>query len=435
MMRKKTTFGFALTCVLVAAAIAFTVGYLIAGSKVKNITEPTSGSSGYALVDEVEKIISENYLGATNEEELIKGMCKGYVEGLGDSAVQYLTAEEYAAYNQSTQGETIIYKNFGKGVGYMQFLGFSSSTKQSFTDAINDFKQSSVSKVDMLVFDLRNCSTGDIDTVASLLDMLLPEGELIAGIDKNGTRTVLYTSDQNELDYDIAILVNEKTSGVAEIFASTLSAYNKAIIVGTTTAGSCAKTDAIQLSNGDYVLIPSLYYVTKNQQTYSSTGVVPTTVVEFSASEKKAFESASLDISKDPQFIAAVKALGINDIATTASSDTDSDKSSNTSSTSSGSDTDSTSSTTSGTSSKTSSNSSEATSSEEVDPHWDDDEYWSSQSNDNDDDYRYESSYDNNTTTTGGDADWKSTYSYSPEDGCYYGATGYYDAAGNYYSY
>ena len=145
MMRKKTTIGFALTCVLVAAAIAFTVGYLIAGSKVKAVTEPTSGSSGYALVDEVEKIIEDNYLGTTNADELIRGMCKGYVEGLGDSAVKYLTADEYANYNKGTQGETIIYKNFGKGVGYMQFLGFSSTTKQSFTDAINDFKKSSIS--------------------------------------------------------------------------------------------------------------------------------------------------------------------------------------------------------------------------------------------------------------------------------------------------
>lgn len=428
MMRKKTTIGFALTCVLVAAAIAFTVGYLIAGSKVKAVTEPTSGSSGYALVDEVEKIIEDNYLGTTNADELIRGMCKGYVEGLGDSAVKYLTADEYANYNKGTQGETIIYKNFGKGVGYMQFLGFSSTTKQSFTDAINDFKKSSISKVDMLVFDLRNCSTGDIETVAGLLDILLPEGETIAGIDKNGTRTVLYTSDQNELDYDIAILVNEKTSGVAEIFASTLNAYGKAVIVGTTTAGSCAKTDAVELSNGDYVLIPNMYYVTKNQQTYSSTGVVPSNVVEFSASEQKAFDSASLDISKDPQFIAAVKALGINDIATVPSSDTDSDK------TSSDSDKDNTSSTTSSntssTSSNTSSTSSETESSEVLDPYWDDDEYWASETEDDDD-----NSQSNNGGNYGGSDDFRNSPEYTYEDGYYYGATGYYDEAGNYYSY
>lgn len=388
MMRKKTTFGFALTCVLVGAAIAFTVGYLIAGNKVKNVTQSAAeGGSGYALVDEVEKVIDENYLGTTNQDELIRGMCKGYVEGLGDNSVKYLTAQEYANYNKTTAGETIIYKNFGKGVGYMQFLGFSGSTKQSFTDALNDFSNSSISKVNMLVFDLRNCSTGDIDTVASLLDMLLPEGETIAGIDKNGTRTVLYTSDQSEIEYDIAVLVNGNTSGVAEIFASTLSAYGKAIIVGTTTAGDCAKTDAIQLSNGDYVLIPNLYYVTKGQQTYSNTGVVPTTVVELSATEQKAFDSASLDIASDPQFLAAVKALGVNDIVVPGGSDTDSDSSS--SKTSSSSDTDSASdsdSTVSGvTTSDSSSTASDSTSSEELDPYWDDDEYWASQAQNNED--------------------------------------------------
>ena len=57
MMKKKTTFGFALTCVLVAAAIAFTVGFLIARSKVNAVTKPAqTGGSGYPIVDEVERL-------------------------------------------------------------------------------------------------------------------------------------------------------------------------------------------------------------------------------------------------------------------------------------------------------------------------------------------------------------------------------------------
>lgn len=391
MMRKKTTFGFALTCVLVAAAIAFTVGYLVAGNKVKAITDPSDGSgSGYAQVDEVAEVIKNNYLGTINEADLVTGMCKGYVEGLGDSSVKYLTAEEYANYNKSTPGETIIYKNFGKGIGYMQFLGFTDSTKQSFSNALNDFSKSTISKVNMLVFDLRDCSTGDINTVAQLLDMLLPEGETIAGIDKKGERTTLYTSDQSEIDYDIAVLVNGKTSGVAEIFASTLNAYGKAVIVGTTTAGDCAQTEAIQLKNGDYVLIPNLYYVTKGQQTYSASGIVPTTVVELSAADQKAFETATLDLSNDAQFLAAVKALGVNDIIipggdTDSDSDTDTDKSSDSDKTSSA----------------TSSTSSDETVSEELDPYWDDDEYWDTQSSNsgedgNEDENYYDEDYDEN---------------------------------------
>lgn len=366
MMRKKTTFGFALTCILIAAVIAFTAGFFVAGSKVDQITETTTGgASGYELLDEVEKLISENYTGETNQDELVRGICRGYVEGIGDNAVAYMTSDEYAAYTKETSG-VIVYKNYGKGVGYMQFTGFTDSTKTSFSDALNDFNGSATSKVNMLIFDLRGCTTGDIAVVAGLLDMLLPEGETIAGIDKDGTRSPLYTSDSSDLDYDIAVLVNGETSGVAEIFASTLNAYSKAVIVGTTTAGNCARTTPNKLSNGDYVLIPDLYYVTKGQQTYSNTGVVPTTVVELSATEQKAYDSGTLEIANDPQFLAAVKALGVNDIAT-VSSDTDTDKSSDT-------DTDSSS------DSDTSSDSDSDVSNEEDDPYWDDPEYWESYS-------------------------------------------------------
>lgn len=392
MMRKKTTFGFAITCVLIAAVIAFVAGFAIAGNKVKNVTT-TEGSTGYALLDEVEKVVSENYLGEADKANVEKGLCKGYVEGVSNGEIKYLSADEYAAYSKGTTGETIIYKNFGKGVGYMQFLGFNDSTKQSFSDALSDFSKSATSKVNMLVLDLRNCSSDDVESAAGVLDLLLPEGELIAGIDKNGTRSVLYTSDSSELDYDIAVLVNGKTSGAAEIFAATLNAYDKAIIVGTTTAGDCTKSDAHQLSNGDYILIPNMYYVTKGQQTYSNSGVVPTQIVELSASEQSAYDSSTLDISKDPQFAAAVKALGVNDMVTvTSSSDTDTDTDKN----SFDSDTDSEVATIDTDGVSSGDTSSGETSSEEVlDPYWDDDEYWESSKSDSSvvDDGYYEDDY------------------------------------------
>ena len=405
MMRKKTTFGFALTCVLVAAAIAFTIGYLVAGSKVKKITETAAQGANNKQLEEVEKVIKENYLGTINEDDLLQGMCRGYVEGLGDSSVRYVTAAEYDSMNKSTAGETIIYKNFGKGIGYMQFLGFSDSTKTSFSNALNDFSNSAVNKVSMLVFDLRNCSTGDVGVAAQLLDMLLPEGEIIAGVDKAGNRTVLYTSDQNSIDYDIAVLVNGNTAGAAEIFASTLNAYNKAIIVGTTTKGDCAKTEAIQLSSGNYVLIPNLYYVTKGQQTYSTSGIVPTNIVELSVADQKAFDSSTLDIAVDQQFLAAVKGLGVNDVTipgTNTDTDTDTDKSrSADDDKSKSSDSDS------------SDRDKDSSSKDENDPHWDDQEYWENRENEQrgnenedeeeeEEDYYYEDYYED-----GNDEDWE----------------------------
>lgn len=411
MMRKKTTFGFALTCVLVAAALAFTAGFLIAGKKVKDVTDTNAAvGAGNALIDEVSQIIKDNYLGTINQNDLTAGMCKGYVDGLGDGAVKYLTAAEYADYNKGTSGETVIYKNFGKGIGYMQFLGFSDSTKESFTNALNDFSKATVSKVNMLVLDLRNCSSNDIDTAASLLDAMLPEGETIAGIDKNGNRTVLFTSDQSEIDYDIAVLVNGNTSGVAEIMASTLGAYGKAIIVGTTTKGDCARSEAFPLSNGDYVLIPNMYYVTKGQQTYSNTGVVPSNIIELSAADQKLFDEGSLDISVDAQFLGAVRALGVNDIVIPGSSDTDSEKKSSDSDSDSDSDSQSDSDTDTDsdiiTSGRTTSGNTSGSTSEDEDPYWDDDEYWNNQPN-NDDGNGYDDGYYDEDEYYDYDEDWE----------------------------
>jgi len=409
MLRKKTTFGFALTCVLVAFAIAFAVGFLVGGSKVKKITDTNeSTSAGNAQIEEIKKIIDDNYLGTINEANLSAGMCKGYVDGLGDNSVKYLTAQEYENYNKNLQGETIIYRNFGKGIGYMQFTSFTDSTKTSFSNALNDFSKSSISKVNMLVFDLRNCTTGDVQVAAQLLDMLLPEGETIAGIDKKGVRTTLYTSDQAEIDYDIAVLVNDKTKGAAEIFAATLNAYGKAVIVGTTTAGDCAQTEAFQLKNGDYVLIPNLYYVTKGQQTYSTAGVVPTTVVELSVQDQKTFDSGMLDIAVDPQFLEAVKALGVNDVVMPGQSDTDTDtEESDSKDTDNETESQNESMPVGRNTSSRASSDSETSSGEELDPYWDDDEYWNSQNNNGGDDEDGGDDYDEGDDEEYYDEDWE----------------------------
>mgnify|MGYP002508213593 CR=1 FL=1 len=48
---------------------------------------------------------------------------------------------------------------------------------------------------------------------------------------------MLETSDAREVALPMQVLVNEKTSGEAELFAQAIRDYNKGGIVGTTTAG------------------------------------------------------------------------------------------------------------------------------------------------------------------------------------------------------
>ena len=134
--------------------------------------------------------------------------------------------------------------------------------------------------------------------------------------------------------------------------------------------------------------------MTKGQLTYSASGVVPTNVVELSVADQKMYDSGSLDLASDRQFLEAVKALGVNDIIMPgASSDTDSDKkSSDTDKDKKSSDSDKPTRISSG-SSDTDTDSEEDT--EVLDPHWDDDEYWNSTpaNDDGGDDNGYDDGY------------------------------------------
>ena len=53
------------------------------------------------------KIIDQKYIGEINDEELLEGAIKGYIEGLGDPYTQYITKEEMQEYEEDLAGNFV----------------------------------------------------------------------------------------------------------------------------------------------------------------------------------------------------------------------------------------------------------------------------------------------------------------------------------------
>ena len=88
-------------------------------------------------------------------------------------------------------------------------------------------------------------------------------------------------------------MVNDETSGFAEVFASALKDSCGAKIVGVETAGNAVRTKAVNLSDDSVIIFPDAFYVTSSGKKIFKKGLHPdTNVVNKSNSEDTQMQEA-----------------------------------------------------------------------------------------------------------------------------------------------
>ena len=133
--------------------------------------------------------------------------------------------------------------------------------------------------------------------LVSLLDYLLPDGDLFVSVDKAGKETV-QTSDKVCLSAKMAVLVNENSYSAAEFFAAALQEYDWATIVGEHTTGKARSQVTIELSNGGAIHISTKKYLTPQRVDLAEAGGI-----------KPDIEAHNTEKDTTVQLNAAIKAL------------------------------------------------------------------------------------------------------------------------------
>jgi carboxyl-terminal processing protease len=128
-----------------------------------------------------------------------------------------------------------------------------------------------------LVVDVRGVDTGhNLKVVADMLDFALPTGTLISGVYRGGEVKVLYTSDANSVTVPIVVLVNEKTTGYAEVFAAAMKDSDVCKgVVGMQTAGKGTLQQLMKLPDGSGVDISVALLKSPRGETFHGVGIAP----------------------------------------------------------------------------------------------------------------------------------------------------------------
>lgn len=157
-------------------------------------------------------------------------------------------------------------------IGYLRITSFESNTPSLLNDALNDLQ---AQEVRGLVFDLRDNAGGDTNSCMECLDQLLPEGVLGYSRTSDGKRQILATSDSSEVDLPMAVLVNENTASMAELFAAVVRDYEKGDLVGNTTYGKGVLQTLYPLDDGSAVQLTTAYFDPPASANFDGVGLTP----------------------------------------------------------------------------------------------------------------------------------------------------------------
>lgn len=198
---------------------------------------------------------------------------------------------------------TIDYRLIGAN-GFIRIKEFNDNTPEQFKAAIEDLQANGAKG---LVFDVRNNGGGTIDSVAEMLDMLLPEGPIVTAYSKDGTEVVNKQSDASEINLPMCVLTNERTASAAELFACALRDYDKAKLVGTKTYGKGVMQRVFPLSDGSALDITIAKYNPPKSENYDGVGLTPDYEVKLSAELQNIFYE--LTEINDPQLQKAIEVV------------------------------------------------------------------------------------------------------------------------------
>lgn len=154
---------------------------------------------------------------------------------------------------------------------YVKFLSFDEQLEKNIDNVFekNDF--------DRMIIDLRGNSGGMTDVAMDVYDKFVGEGsEIKLSYTRSGKEVIRSsTTDGNELDTDIIVLINEDTISSAELFAALFKADSRARLVGANTYGKGIFQNETMLSDMTRFQYTVGYSYVNDMPNFDGKGVSP----------------------------------------------------------------------------------------------------------------------------------------------------------------
>lgn len=171
-------------------------------------------------------------------------------------------------------------------------------------------------KLKGLVLDLRFADGHDYAEAAAVADLFVSKA---APLLDYGRGVMQSKSKSDAITLPIAVLINQETSAAAEALAAVLREQDRAVLIGTNTAGRAHMSQEFPLKDGQFLRIATAPIKLGNGQELSSQGIAPDIRVSVRPeAERVYFQDPFKDIPSNSGLIASL--VGENAAATNRAS-------------------------------------------------------------------------------------------------------------------
>lgn len=184
--------------------------------------------------------------------------------------------------------KTVGHKMLDNNIGYIQIVSFSEDTANEFNEAYNDLKNQGMKA---LVLDLRNNPGGLLTTCVEIAKKLVPKGEIVSIVDKQGNKET-YSSSLEAPEYPLAVLINKNSASASEILSGAIQDTKAGTIIGNTSYGKGSVQTILPMFEDDAVKLTIAKYYTPSGRSIDGTGIAPDIEINLD-------ENATLDTQLD----------------------------------------------------------------------------------------------------------------------------------------
>jgi carboxyl-terminal processing protease len=179
-------------------------------------------------------------------------------------------------------------------LGYIRLRGF---PEPSVIDAVERAILAQQGQgVRGIVFDLRGNSGGRLDVGSRLLSRFIPSGPIYQEVDRRGRQAIRNVrSGAPILTVPLAVLIDEGTASMGEIFAVNIREHQVGRLIGAGTMGSVAASQVLPLSDGAALQLSVMQILSGQGARLNRVGVQPDEQVELRLEDLQNGRDGQLD--------------------------------------------------------------------------------------------------------------------------------------------
>ena len=248
-------------------------------------TEDLVNSLGQADLQAVVTLLKANFTDpdAITDTELNRATVEGLIVRL-PRGVMLLPAKE----NAPAEGPSIFYSEvIGGHIGYVRAGSLNAANLQALDKSLSNFVAKNVNEI---IVDLRASQVAaDLSLAAEFAKRFCPKGKTLFTLRKpTGRQDRVFSSDRDPAFRGLVmVLTDGDTVGAAEAIAAALRYYDKALVIGQTTAGRAAEYSDLLLPSGKILRVAVAEMVSPDGRPLFPEGIKPDLPVEMSMPDKQ----------------------------------------------------------------------------------------------------------------------------------------------------